>query len=94
MEVRFVDVSSSSPLLVLVNGGRYVEELKNKYNNRLTQNWLGLSGLGKITCIERPQSCNIYFCKSIDAETNQEEAYFYVVSLLSKGVYGKSWRIF
>jgi tetratricopeptide (TPR) repeat protein len=95
MGVRFVDISSSSPLLVLVKGSRYLGELKDKYNNEIDSKLArAYQVLGKIYMYKDDHNHAIfYFHKSIEADPNQGEAYFYRgFTYYRKGVYGKSWE--
>jgi tetratricopeptide (TPR) repeat protein len=90
--VRFVDISSSSPFFVLMKGGRYLGKLKDKkIDSKLARAY---QALGKIYMYKDDHNqAMFYFYKSIEADPNQGEAYFYRgFTYYRKEVYGKSWE--
>jgi len=94
--VRFMDICSSSPLLILAKGGRCLGDLRDKYSHKGIDSKLArvYQILGKIYIYkDDPNFAILYFCKSIEADPNQAEAYFYRgFTYYRKGVYGKSWE--
>ncbi len=91
--VKFVDISSSSPLLELINGSLYLAEWKekNEIDSKLARAY---QVLGKIYMFKNDHNhAMFYFFKSIEADPNHGEAYFYRgFTYYRKGVYGKSWE--
>jgi len=93
--VKFVDISSSSPLLVLskrlLHFGEWRDEYDNKIDPKLARAyWI----LGKIYMSKADYNQAIlYFNKSIEAHPDEGEAYLYRgFTYYRKGVYEKSWE--
>ncbi len=92
---KFVDISLSSPLLVLAKRLLHLGEWNDEYDNRIDPKlarayWI----LGKIYLSKGDYNQAIlYFSKSIEAHPDEGEAYLYRgFSYFRKGVYGKSWE--
>jgi len=95
MGVRFVNISSSSPLLVLAKRVRNLGEWRDEYDNEIDPKLARVYQLvGKIYMYKDDHNHAIlYFNKSIEVHPNQGEAYFYrAFTYYRKGVYGKSWE--
>ncbi|OGP97093.1 MAG: hypothetical protein A2Z51_11600 [Deltaproteobacteria bacterium RBG_19FT_COMBO_52_11] len=95
MGVRFVDISSSSPLLVLAKRLRSLGEWRDEYDNEIDPKLARVyQVLGMIYMYKDDHNQAIlYFNKSIEVHPNHGEAYFYRgFTYYRKGVYGKSWE--
>lgn len=95
MGVRFVDIASSSPLLVLAKRLRYFGEWRDEYDNEIDPKLArAYQVLGKIYMYKDDHNHAIlYFNKSIEVHPNHGEAYIYRgFTYYRKGVYGKSWE--
>jgi len=92
---KFVDISLSSPLLVLAKRLLHLGEWNDEYDNKIDPKlarayWI----LGKIYLSKADYNQAIlYFNKSIEAHPDEGEAYLYRgFTYFQKGVYGKSWE--
>ncbi len=93
--VKFVDISSSSPLLVLSKRLLHFAEWRDEYDNKIDPKlarayWT----LGKIYMSKADYNQAIlYFNKSIEVHPDEGTAYLYRgFSYYRKGVYEKSWE--
>ncbi len=94
MGVRFIDISLSSPLLVLAKRLLYLK-WRNEYDNQIDPKLArAYQVLGKIYMYKADYNHAIlYFNKSTEVHPDQGEAYLYRgFTYYRKGVYEKSWE--
>ncbi len=95
MGARFVDISSSSPLLLLAKRLLYLREWRDEYDNQIDPKLArAYLILGKIYMNKGDYNHAIlYFNKSIEIHPDEGSAYLYRgFTLYRKGVYEKSWE--